>query len=150
MAFLVFYCVTVCILLLDFECVTVSNVVFMEGTYMKCSFAGILLYFCDIDNWYWVLRVLGSAMFFYGRKKQGVSVAWLVLYCVAVFILVLVVECVTIIIFVCMEGRGRQCSVAGLVNYCGTVYVLVLGDECVTVINDVFMEGYTSSAVWQV
>ena len=29
---LVLYCVTVCILVLGVECVTVSNVVFMEGT----------------------------------------------------------------------------------------------------------------------
>jgi len=31
-AWLVLYCVTVCILVLGVECVTVSNVVFMEGT----------------------------------------------------------------------------------------------------------------------
>jgi len=41
---LVLYCVTVCILVLCVECVTVSNVVFMEGTYTQCSVTGLVLY----------------------------------------------------------------------------------------------------------
>ena len=38
------YCVTVCILVLCVECVTVSNVVFMEGTGTECSVAQLVLY----------------------------------------------------------------------------------------------------------
>ena len=38
------YCVTVCILVLGVECVTVSNDVFMEGKDRQCSVAGLVLY----------------------------------------------------------------------------------------------------------
>ena len=41
MARLVLYCVTVCIMVLGVECVTVSSVVFMEGTDRQCSVAGL-------------------------------------------------------------------------------------------------------------
>jgi len=36
---LVLYCLTLCIFVLGFECVTYSNVVFMEGTDRQCSVA---------------------------------------------------------------------------------------------------------------
>jgi len=46
---LVLYCVTVCILVFGVECVTYSNVVFMEGTDRECSVAVLALY-CVTDH----------------------------------------------------------------------------------------------------
>ena len=37
-------CVTVCILVFGVECVSVSNVVFIEGTDNECSVAWLVLY----------------------------------------------------------------------------------------------------------
>ena len=41
------YCVTVCILVFGAEFVTVSNVVFMEGTERECSVAWFSAVLCD-------------------------------------------------------------------------------------------------------
>jgi len=38
------HCVTVCILVFGVECLTYSNVVFMEEKVRKCSFSEILVY----------------------------------------------------------------------------------------------------------
>ena len=44
----VLYCVTLCILVLGVECVTVSSVVFMEGTDRQCSVARTFLYYVTV------------------------------------------------------------------------------------------------------
>ena len=55
----VLYCVTMCILVLGVECVTVSSVVYMEGTDRQYSVARLVC--CIVGHcvyWYWVLCVL--------------------------------------------------------------------------------------------
>ena len=44
MACTVLYCVTLCILVFSVECVTVSNVVFIEGTTRKCRVTRLMLH----------------------------------------------------------------------------------------------------------
>ena len=40
----IYICIYIYILLFGFECFTVSNVVFIEGTVRQCSVAGLVLY----------------------------------------------------------------------------------------------------------
>ena len=92
---IVLYCVTLCILVFDVECVMVNNVVFMEGTDRECSVACLVLYCVTLYillfgvEWFTV----SSDVFMEGTDRQC-SVACLVLHCVTVFILVFGVECV--------------------------------------------------------
>jgi len=71
------------------------------------------------------------------------SVERLVLYCVTVYIYILVmgVESVTFSNVVFEERTDRQCSVIWLLLYCVTLYILVLVVEDFIVRNAVFMEG---------
>ena len=93
MAGLVLYCVTVCVLVMDVECVTVSSVVFMEGKDRQCSVASLVMYCVTVCILvYGVESVTISKVVFKEETDKKCSVTGLVLYSVTVCILVWVLS----------------------------------------------------------